>query len=130
MKRRLSTYFHSRLGQAIRFVTSAMPVDPAAATMPYNPAINDLYLVSYPKSGSTWLAFMLGNVNLLMSGVDRSATFFGMHNVIPDIHISRHIPPPSTSFPGFRMIKCHAAYNPNYHKVILLVRNPSATSLI
>jgi hypothetical protein len=124
MNSRISKFLHLQLRRAMLFVSSTLPVDPLDAMLPVNPAISDLYLVSYPKSGSTWLAFMLGNVNLLMSGVDRRTTFFGLHDVIPDIHISRHIPEPSASFPGFRMIKCHSFYNPKYHKVILLVRNP------
>lgn len=107
----------------IRFVgeTSA---DPFAATTPVNPLSSDVYLVTYPKSGTAWLGFLLGNVNLLMSGIDRRMTFFDCEDVIPTLATSRHIPQVSTSFPGFRMIHSHSSYNPNYKNVILLVRNP------
>jgi Sulfotransferase domain len=123
-RRSLKQAINSRLKKAIPFLATE-PSDELHSTMtPRQPSIDDLYLVSFPKSGSTWLAFMLGNVNLLMSGIDRRTTFFGLHDAIPDIHISRDIPPSTRSFPGFRMIKCHSSYNPEYHKVILLVRNP------
>lgn len=107
----------------MRFVESA-DNDAFDATMPINPSSSDLYLVTYPKSGSAWFGFLLGNINLLMSGIDRRLTFFGGEDVIPSLELSRHIPEISTNFPGFRMIHSHAAYNPKYRKVILLVRNP------
>jgi hypothetical protein len=74
MNSKISRFLHSQLRRTMLFVSSTLPVDPLDAMLPINPAINDLNLVSYPKSGSTWLAFMLGKVNLLMSGIDRWTT--------------------------------------------------------
>jgi len=118
-----SGFLKSQLRRIIRFADSARG-DAFDATMPISPAVSDLFLVGYPRSGNVWFGFMLGNVNLLMSGIDRRMTFFGGEDVIPSLEVSPHIPKISTRFPGFRMIQCHSAYNPKYKKVILLVRNP------
>jgi hypothetical protein len=94
-------------------------------TMPTEPANTDLYLVAFPKSGITWLSYMMANINLLMSGkIGQRASLFNLNDLIPDIHVSRNLVPPTMSFPGFRIIKSHSNYNPKYTKVILLVRNP------
>ena len=97
-----------------------------SALMPANPLNTDLYLVAFPKSGITWLSFMLANVNLALSGrYDRQrATFFNINDLIPDIHVSRDLRMPRRELPGFRMIKSHSSYNPHYKKIVLLVRNP------
>jgi len=123
MNRRYSGFVKSQIRRFVRFVDSARG-DAFDATMPIGHSSSDLYLVGYPKSGNVWFGFMLGNINLLMSGIDRRMTFLGGDDVIPSLEIGRHISQPSTSFPGFRMIQCHSAYNPNYHRVVLLVRHP------
>lgn len=119
----LSGYMKSQVRRLVRFIDSAR-VDALDTRRPVNPVTGDLYIVGYPKSGNVWFTFMLGNVNLLMSGIDRRMTFFGGDDVISSVEVSRHIPQPSTSFPGFRMIHTHSGYNPNYHRIILLVRHP------
>lgn len=93
------------------------------ATTPYSPRIDDTFLVEFPKSGVTWLTFLIASINLQKSGIDRRPTFFGINDLVPDIHTSRHLPPP-LPFPGHRFIKSHAPYNPLYSKVIYLVRDP------
>lgn len=113
----------SRLRRVIQFVDSAR-ADPGDTALPVNPLSSDVYFITYPKSGTAWFAFLLGNINLLMSGMDRRMTFFGGDDIIPSLEISRHIPQPSTSFPGFRMIHSHSPYNPHFKNVLLLVRNP------
>jgi Sulfotransferase domain len=96
-----------------------------AFTMPVSPLNSDTYLVSFPKSGVTWLSFLLANVNLLLSGdQQRRATFFNINDLIPDIHVSRHIGRAATQAPGFRILKSHSPYHPGYTKVLLLVRHP------
>lgn len=92
-------------------------------TTPSEPRIDDTYLVEFPKSGITWLTFLLASVNLQKSGIQRAPTFYAINDLIPDIHTSRHLGP-ALSFPGHRMIKSHASYNPLYSKVIYLVRDP------
>jgi Sulfotransferase domain len=123
MNPRFSGLVKSQLRRVIQFA-DAVRGDAFDATMPINPAVTDFYLVGYPRSGNVWFGFMLGNVNLLMSGIDRRMTLFGGDDVIPSLEISRDIPIPSIRFPGFRMIQCHSAFNPKYKRVILLVRNP------
>jgi hypothetical protein len=92
---------------------------------PANPCHDDLYLVEFPKSGATWLCFLMANANLLLSGDDRQrVTFFNIHAFIPDINVSPRLADPVTALPGFRLIKSHAPLNLNYPRVFYLVRNP------
>lgn len=93
------------------------------ATIPTDPRIDDTYVVEFPKSGVTWLTFLIATVNLKMSGINRVPTFYAINDSVPDIHTSRNVPPP-LPFPGHRFIKSHAPYNPLYSKVIYLVRDP------
>src|SRR5262249_53515567 len=86
---------------------------------------SDLYLVEFPKSGITWLSFLVANVNLLLSGRgDQEATFFNIHDLVPDIHVGRQLGPPATLKPGYRIIKSHNSFNPLYYKVVYLARDP------
>jgi hypothetical protein len=95
-------------------------------TTPVNYCGEDIYLVSYPKSGNTWLRFLIANVLKTHFEIDRSVNFFSIHELIPDIHTSRYLRE-CGYFDEFnlpRIIKSHANYNPYYNRVILLVRDP------
>jgi hypothetical protein len=108
-------------------VATAGGLRPAAKPMvgPTNPRHDDLYLVEFPKSGVTWLCFLMANTNLLLSGDEtRQVTFFNLHGFIPEINVSPHLADPMTALPGFRIIKSHAPSNFEYPRVIYLVRDP------
>jgi hypothetical protein len=92
--------------------------------MPVNPRHDDLYIVSYPKSGATWVDFILANINIQMSNLPDVVNFFSIHRYIPDIHDNREINNLTTSFPGFRIIKSHSEFNPEYNYVIYIIRDP------
>ena len=92
------------------------------------PLHDDHYVVSFPKSGATWMNFLMANVHLIMSGDRRRATFFNIHTLIPDIHITRDIRQPLL-FPGFRVAKSHSKINPYYKNVIYLIRDPIDTMI-
>ncbi|MCC9624258.1 sulfotransferase domain-containing protein [Thalassospira sp. MA62] len=96
---------------------------PYQLTAPASPRIDDTFLVEFPKSGITWLTFLIASVNLQKSGIPRKPTFFAINDIVPDIHRSRHLPPP-LPFPGHRFVKSHAPHNDLYSKVIYLVRDP------
>jgi hypothetical protein len=87
---------------------------------------SDIYLVSYPKSGNTWLRFLVANALKLHYESERSVNFFSISDIIPDVQISRNI----SLNPAFddntlpRIIKSHCAYNPYYKRIVLLVRDP------
>lgn len=89
-----------------------------------SPCHDDLYVVSFPKSGSTWMNFLMANIHLKMSNDDRSVNFYNIHNFIPDIHFCRQIRSLPLSFPGFRVMKSHSVYNPSYKNTIYIVRDP------
>jgi hypothetical protein len=96
---------------------------------PTNPRHHDIYLVSFPKSGSTWLNFIIANVNMLMSRDNRKVTFFNVHQYVPDIHDCKFIHKPLLVWPGFNFIKSHSHYNRFYPNVIYIVRNPADVML-
>lgn len=79
---------------------------------------SDTFLVSYPKSGNTWLRFLLSNILYPAS----STNFTNVHQRIPDIHDRN----PSRIYKSQkpRILKSHSCYKPEYTRVIYLVRDP------
>ncbi|MGW8247530.1 MAG: sulfotransferase domain-containing protein [Acidiferrobacterales bacterium] len=76
---------------------------------------DDTFLVAYPKSGITWLRFLVGNY--LNEG---NCDFSNSHLIIPDIHYN---PEYCLQINKPRFIKSHLPYTASYPKVIYLVRD-------
>ncbi len=77
----------------------------------------DVFLVSYPRSGNTWVRFLIANA---IKPENFVIDFHNVQEFVPEIGrdndvISRLTPP--------RVIKSHALYQPSYPKVIYLVRD-------
>jgi hypothetical protein len=79
---------------------------------------DDRLLVSYPRSGNTWVRFLIAN---LMSP-DEPATFANIEDRIPDIHRNRHRSLEHVARP--RLLKSHRGFEPRYGSVIYIVRDP------
>lgn len=76
----------------------------------------DAFLASYPRSGSTWLRFMLYEI---LCG--DNAGFRKIEDRLPEIHTHRGAPP---ILPGHgRLIKTHEPYRGDYKRAVLLVRD-------
>ena len=92
---------------------------------PINPKHDDVYIVEFPKSGVTWLSTLIANVNLSELNKNVQATYYNIHQYIPDIHTSLELNyEPLWSFPKFRFIKSHDEYNKKYNFIIYLIRDP------
>jgi hypothetical protein len=77
---------------------------------------NDVMVASYPRSGNTWLRFMLTRI---LTG--KSAGFDNINQVIAEIGIHKDALP---LLPGEgRLIKTHELYRPTYKRAIYLVRD-------
>jgi len=85
---------------------------------------DDLFLVEFPKSGVTWLTFLIANVNALLSEDQRRITFFNINDFIPDVQTARHLGVPLLRFPGYRCFKSHSSYTWRYRKVFYVARDP------
>lgn len=77
---------------------------------------DDTFLVSYPRSGITWLRFML--TGLLWH---REVSFNTVRRVIPGIHTRTDEELQYAPYP--RLLKSHAPGNPRYPRVVYLVRD-------
>lgn len=77
---------------------------------------NDVFVASYPRSGNTWLRFLLTRI---LTG--RSAGFDNVNQVIAEIGIHHHA---RMLLPGAgRLIKTHELYRSGYKRAIYLVRD-------
>jgi hypothetical protein len=79
---------------------------------------DDVFLVSYPRSGNTWTRFLIGNLIYQ----EEPVTFANIESRIPEIyfnpdHKMRKLPRP-------RIIKSHEAFQPHYPRIIYIVRDP------
>lgn len=78
---------------------------------------SDIFITSYPKSGNTWLRFLLGNI------IFDDFNFTNKEQLIPNIHINsnKHLKKKSTER---RILKSHEYFDPRYKKTIHIVRDP------
>ena len=101
-----------QLGYALKYV---LGLDRAGNNLTVFP--DDTFIVSYPKSGNTWMRFLIGNL-IYPEGVN----FSNINQKIldPEDLSKRHL----KRLPRPRYIKSHSPYDPRYRKVILIVRDP------
>jgi hypothetical protein len=86
---------------------------------------SDLYLVEFPKSGITWLSFLIANSILIDNQSSQKITFFNVHQYIPDVQITNgYVGQRIYENPKFRIFKSHSQYNPYYLHLVYMVRNP------
>jgi len=86
---------------------------------------DDIFLVSYPRSGNTWTRFLIGN----LIHPEDPVTFANIESRIPEIHLFAdrvlgRLPRP-------RILKSHEYFDHRYKRVIYIVRDPRdvATSM-
>jgi hypothetical protein len=79
---------------------------------------DDVYVVSYPKSGNTWTRFLIANLIY----PDKHPDFTNINELIPDPEgvTKRHL----EELPRPRYLKSHAYFDHRYPKVIHIVRDP------
>ncbi|MFQ5577489.1 MAG: sulfotransferase domain-containing protein [Anaerolineae bacterium] len=81
---------------------------------------DDVFLVSYPRSGNTWARFLLAN---LLGFAERTVVdFHSVQRLIPDLH-SRAQREFIKALPSPRIIKSHYPFTPAYHRVIYVLRD-------
>jgi hypothetical protein len=76
----------------------------------------DVFVVSFPRSGNTWLRFLLHEI---LTGT--SAGFDNVSQTIPDVGLHRRVPRLLPT--GGRLIKTHEPYRREYRRALFLVRD-------
>jgi hypothetical protein len=104
---------YSELANRIKRARGLLPPDRSVELRP-----DDVMLVSYPRSGNTWMRFLLSNLRT----PDSPATLDNLDRRIPGIYFtpSREI----ARMPSPRIIKSHEYFDPRYRKTIYVVRDP------
>lgn len=79
---------------------------------------DDVFLVSYPRSGNTWARFLISNLIY----PNDPTTFTNVESRIPEIyfnpdHVMRHLSRP-------RLLKSHECFQPHYPRIIYFARDP------
>ena len=79
---------------------------------------DDTFIVSYPRSGNTWMRFLVAN--LLHPG--DTVSFANLERLVPDIHAQskrflNRVPRP-------RVLKSHEYFDARYRRVLYMVRDP------
>jgi Sulfotransferase domain len=79
---------------------------------------DDIFLVSYPKSGNTWTRFLIANLVY----PDRHPDFANINELVPDPEAlsKRHL----NQLPRPRILKSHQYFDPRYQRIIYVVRDP------
>jgi len=79
---------------------------------------DDIFLVSYPKSGNTWTRFLIANLVY----PEQNPDFSNINDLLPDVEgMSKR---DLAQAPRPRVLKSHQYFDPRYPKVIYVVRDP------
>ena len=102
------------LRRAARAALRALGWRPPARHVRVRP--DDLFLVSYPKSGNTWFRFLVAHLR------GHEATFANIEQLVPDIY--RSTGREMQRLPSPRVLKSHEPFDPRYPRAIYVVRDP------
>ena len=90
---------------------------------------DDVLIVGYPRSGTTWLAYMLANAIKPDAREELSLKTFGRY--VPDVNDAyfwaKPSPPELAALPSPRFLRVHAAYDPSFPRVVYVLRDPRDT---
>jgi hypothetical protein len=84
---------------------------------------DDVFVVSYPRSGNTWTRFLIANLMYPRENV----SFANIENLIPDTSSQSNRALKRTPRP--RIIKTHQYFDHRYRKMIYIVRDPRDVAL-
>jgi Sulfotransferase domain len=84
---------------------------------------DDVFIVSFPKSGNTWTRFLVAN----LISPNEPADFSNINRLIPDPEAMSRNEMNRAKRPRF--IKSHQYFDPRYPKVIYIVRDPRDVAL-
>ena len=79
---------------------------------------DDIFLVSYPKSGNTWTRFLIANLVY----PEKNPDFSNINDLLPDVEAMAKRDLERAARP--RLLKSHQYFDPRYPKVIYIVRDP------
>lgn len=79
---------------------------------------DDTFIISYPKSGSTWTRFLIAN----LVHPEETVTFANLDRVLPSTVVASRRQLKRTSRPRF--LKSHNYYDHRYQRVVYVVRDP------
>ena len=84
---------------------------------------DDVFLISYPKSGNTWTRFLVAN----LAHPDTRADFSNINTMTPDTEglSKRRL----ARLPRPRILKSHQYFDPRYKRIIYIVRDPRDVAL-
>ncbi len=105
-----------RFREARRAARNALGYGPAGRSVTVLP--DDVFLVSYPRSGNTWLRFLVSNLMIPSPPAD----FVNIEERAPDIY--RNSDRAMLRLPRPRLLKSHEFFDPRYARVVYAVRDP------
>ena len=84
---------------------------------------DDIFLVSYPKSGNTWTRFLIAN----LAYPEKNPDFSNINVLIPDPEAmaKRDL----ERAPRPRILKSHDYFDPRFQKIVYIVRDPRDVAL-
>lgn len=79
---------------------------------------DDTLLVSYPKSGNTWIRFLIAN---MLKDEDERIDFHSVVRYVPELGYDRYL---LDNAPRPRVIKSHSLFTTEFPRVLYIVRDP------
>lgn len=79
---------------------------------------DDVFILSYPKSGNTWTRFLIAN----LAYPEKNPDFSNINLLVPDpeAYSKRAL----AKLPRPRILKSHQYFDPRYRRIIYIVRDP------
>lgn len=84
---------------------------------------NEFFIASFPRSGNTWVRFLIANVFNNIKKEFPEIDFFNLHDIVPELKKSGEVVKPYfKDLPV--VIKTHSRFIDSFENTILVLRNP------